>query len=248
MAGALVLNGLDLFSGIGGLSLALSPWVKTIAYCENDRYCQSVLLSRMRSGDISTAPIWDDVTNLLPEMLPGHEIDIIIAGFPCQDISVSGSRKGLAGKRSGLFFEVIRLVRELRPKFVFLENVTGIFTGDNIGVIAAALTDLRYDCRWGVLSAADVGAPHRRERWFALAHAKSVGRRQGDQDTCGNSERKKAQEKWSGPSDFLGWQAQPIVSRVDDGAAFRVDRLRGLGNAVVPQQAREAFERLIGFK
>jgi len=76
-----MLNGLDLFSGIGGLSLALSPWVRPIAYCENDRYAQAVLLSRMYDGQLPSAPIWDDVTTLLPELLPGSEIDIISEAF-----------------------------------------------------------------------------------------------------------------------------------------------------------------------
>jgi len=75
------MNGLDLFSGIGGIGIALEPWVRTVAYCERDRYAQGVLLSRMRSGDIDTAPIWDDVTTLRGDMLP--RIDIIFGGFPC---------------------------------------------------------------------------------------------------------------------------------------------------------------------
>ena len=122
-----MLNGLDLFSGIGGLSVALSPWAKPIAYCENDRYCQAVLLSRMSDGQIETAPIWDDITTLVSGMLPRNGIDIIYAGFPCQDISVAGTGKGLGGERSGLFFEIVRLASELRPRFVFLENVP-VFT------------------------------------------------------------------------------------------------------------------------
>lgn len=113
-----MLNGLDLFSGIGGLTIALEPWVRPIAYCENDRYAQSVLLSRMRSGEIATAPIWDDVRTLRGDLFRDG-VDIISGGFPCQDISVAGTGKGLAGERSGLFFEIVRLARELRPKFIF---------------------------------------------------------------------------------------------------------------------------------
>ena len=89
------MNGLDLFSGIGGISLALNPWVRTVAYCERDPYAQSVLLSRMQSSHIDYAPIWDDVQTLKGEELP--EIDIISGGFPCQDISVAGNGAGLAG-------------------------------------------------------------------------------------------------------------------------------------------------------
>ena len=121
-----MLNGLDLFSGIGGISIALSPWVRTIAYCEQDRYAQSVLLSRMSEGKLHRAPIWDDVQTLTGEMLP--TIDIIFGGFPCQDISVAGRGEGLGGERSGLFYEIIRLTKETRTPFVFLENVPAIRT------------------------------------------------------------------------------------------------------------------------
>ena len=163
-----MIYGLDLFSGIGGLSLALSPWVKPIAYCEKDRYAQSVLLSRMQHNEISTAPIWDDITTLLPSMLPRHGIDIIYGGFPCQDISVAGNGKGLEGERSGLFFEIMRLAKEIKPQFIFLENVPAIRTR-GLGTVIQEFTSAGYDCRWGCLSAYDVGAPHFRERWFLLA-------------------------------------------------------------------------------
>jgi DNA (cytosine-5)-methyltransferase 1 len=122
----------------------------------------------MRSGDIDSAPIWDDVTTLRGDMLP--RIDIISGGFPCQDISVAGLGKGLAGERSGLFFEIARLVRECQPRFVFLENVPAIRTRGGERVVKE-LASIGYDCRWTTLSAAAVGAPHKRERWFLLAHA-----------------------------------------------------------------------------
>jgi DNA (cytosine-5)-methyltransferase 1 len=162
------MNGLDLFSGIGGIGLALEPWVRTVAYCEREPYAQGVLLSRMQSGEIDRAPIWDDVTTLRADMLP--RIDIIFGGFPCQDLSVAGRGKGLAGERSGLFFEIARLIRECQPRFVFLENVPAIRTRGGERVVKE-LASLGYDCRWTTLSAASVGAPHKRERWFLLAHA-----------------------------------------------------------------------------
>lgn len=166
------LNGLDLFSGIGGIGIGLEEWVRTACYCEQDRYAQGVLLSRMQSGDIDRAPIWDDVQTLKGTLLP--KIDIIFGGFPCQDISVAGNGKGLEGKRSGLFFEIARLASELRPKFIFLENVTAI-TVRGLERITMELTALGYDCRWTVVSAAEVGANHLRERWFLLAYANSNG-------------------------------------------------------------------------
>jgi len=162
------MNGLDLFSGIGGITKALEGYVRPVAYCENDRYAQAVLLSRMASGDIPLAPIWDDVRTLQKISL-AEGIDIIYGGFPCQDISQAGRGAGLAGKRSGLFYEIARLIGEIRPRFVFLENVPAIrLRGGN--VVVGELARLGYDCRWAPLSAADVGANHERERWWLLAH------------------------------------------------------------------------------
>jgi len=168
------LNGLDLFSGIGGISLGLSDWVRTLAYCERDQYAQSVLLSRMSEGTIDKAPIWDDIRTLGATQF-ATPIDIIFGGFPCQDLSVSGKGEGISGERSGLFFDVVRLTRELNPKFVFLENVPAIRTR-GLDQVLQEFTKAGYDCRWTMLSASSVGALHKRERWFLLAHSiKSSG-------------------------------------------------------------------------
>lgn len=161
-----MIYGLDLFSGVGGLSLALQGWVRPVAYCELDPYVRGVLLSRMRSGDLAVAPIWDDVKTLSGLHLPA--VDLVYSGFPCQDISVAGAGRGLTGERSGLVREILRLVEECRPTFIFLENVPAIRTrgGEAVG---KELARLGFDCRWTVVSAADVGAPHLRKRWFLLA-------------------------------------------------------------------------------
>jgi DNA (cytosine-5)-methyltransferase 1 len=300
------MNGLDLFSGIGGLALALDGMVKPIAYCEIDRYAQAVLLSRMSDRRIALAPIWDDVRTLRGHDLP--DIEIIYGGFPCQDISCAGNGAGLGGERSGLFFHIARLVSETNPRFVFLENVPAIRTRGLNGVVQT-LTELGYDCRWTVVSAAEVGAPHLRKRWFLLAHARSeflrdesgrrgrptgaseaVARDHGEQKSLAHAaspklkrERAEPSGQSDGPSDsgsnvanplregplssaqagihcgeesarprheqFGGlswWSIEPNVGRVANGVPARVDRLRGLGNAVVPLQAKVAFERLIG--
>lgn len=298
------LNGLDLFSGIGGISQALAPWVRTIAYCERERYPQAVLLSRMERGEIDVAPIWDDVCTLNAGMLP--RIDIISGGFPCQDLSTAGLRKGLAGERSGLFFEIARLTRELRPRFVFMENVAGIFAGDTLGAVGGALASIGYDCRWGVLSAYDVGAPHIRERWFCLAYSTGARNKREPREICETKRgqigtlcwklrgaSKKSENLAHAPSIRGGenngagesnefnkdgkiqslahstgvyaqrfhngsrqvefgrsgwWEVEPAVGRVADGIPMRNDRLKCLGNGVVPQQVQEAFQRLAGLK
>jgi DNA (cytosine-5)-methyltransferase 1 len=161
-------NGLSLFSGIGGLDLALSEWVRPIAYCEAEPYAQAVLMSRMWDGRLVRAPIWPDVRTL-------RGCDLLYGGFPCQDISAAGAGAGLAGERSGLYFELERIVRETKPAFVFLENVPAIRTR-GLGRVVWGLSELGYDCRWTVVSAAEVGAWHLRKRWFLLAHASTGGR------------------------------------------------------------------------
>jgi DNA (cytosine-5)-methyltransferase 1 len=239
------LNGLDLFSGIGGLSLALRPWVRTVAYCENERYAQAVLMSRMSSGELEVAPIWDDVRSLSGEVLP--PIDIIFGGFPCQDISVAGAGAGLAGERSGLIEEVYRLSGELRPRFIFLENVPAI-TFRGLGSVVSRLAEMGYDSRWTVLSAGQLGAVHLRERWWLLAHANGDRLQARDQRYSGRlsdlprfvTERRVA---WASERTL-----EPRVARAGDGVPLWVNRIKGLGNAVVPLQARVAFQRLLGIE
>lgn len=273
-----MLNGLDLFSGIGGITIALSPWVRPVAYCEADRYVQANLLSRIGNGDLPSAPIWDDVRTLQSSQLP--RIDIIYGGFPCQDISVAGTGKGLDGERSGLFFEIVRLTRDCRPRFVFLENVPAI-TCNGLDRVLLELIALRYDCRWTIVSAAEMGATHLRERWFLLAHAngeyrgdkwetmESDNRKMGNASQVGNGcaitpngngngleagNKRNAIGVSVPPSNglagFVAWTSerpsQPRVDRTGDGIQNRLDRTKSLGNAVVPCQAREAFQRLMG--
>jgi DNA (cytosine-5)-methyltransferase 1 len=259
-------NGLDLFSGIGGLSIALQPWVRTVAYCECDRYAQGVLLSRMRDGALERAPIFTDVQKLHANHLP--QVDIVAGGFPCQDLSVAGTGAGLEGKRSGLVFELLRIVSECRPRFVFLENVPALAVR-GLDRLLLELDALGYDARWTIVSAGEVGAPHLRERIWILAHANGRGEQQTFRTSRPGRERfanldgeaehvddaLRGRHGVSNEEVFTGrdgafdagwWATEPDVGRVAHGVAHRVDRIRGLGNAVVPQAAREAFMRLMG--
>ena len=252
-----MINALDLFSGIGGISLALKDYVRPIAFCEIDKYCQKVL-----SKNFPNIPIHDDVKTLGGEQFNG-KIDIIYGGFSCQDISVAGLGKGLEGERSGLFYEIVRLTKEIQPSFVFLENVPAI-RRRGLFAIVSEFTELGYDCRWTIVSARVVGAAHLRKRWFFLAHASRKRlERQGDgtkhsetkytkselsneslahttsrNDWKSNSRKSERQIQQSrerngeGYMDRSWWFSEPNVDRVVDGVPFRVDRVKALGNIV----------------
>lgn len=174
-----MLNGLDLFSGYGGIARALSPWVRTVAYCENDYYRQLALMCEMQRGRIDRAPIWTDVRTLRRESI-GIEIDIITGGWPCQGHSRAGSRTGLAHDASSLAKEFIRVVCEIRPKFVFFENVPGVLES-GLDAVVSDFTKNGYVGRYGSLSCRDVGpAWHQRERiWGFIADSRRVGSAQG---------------------------------------------------------------------
>lgn len=251
------MNGLDLFSGIGGITQSLEGYVRPVAYCELDRNAQGVLLSRIIRGSIPYAPIWDDISSLRKSMLP-DTIDIIYGGFPCQDFSIAGLGKGMGGKRSILFQEIFRLISEISPKFVFLENVPKIIDrGGALLSITRQLAELRYDCRWGVLSSGRMGANHLRRRWWLLAHAIGKRRTKVEEKCQGQraevycplpKEKRYGQHHLQIPVVIPISEASEGVHRVDDGIHEELHNIRALGNSVDPRVAREAFERLMGLK
>lgn len=274
-----MLRSLDLFSGYGGIALALREWCDPIAYVEIEEYAQRVIAERMADGSLPRAAILGDVKNIEGEV---GDCDIITGGFPCQDISAAGLGKGLEGERSSLFFEIARLAEEIQPRFIFLENVPAIRTR-GLFAIATTLSEMGYDLRWTSVSAEYVGAPHKRERWFLLAHSNrepigiqsrrlsrsqrsdaTISELDGEKGIVANSERLRCELRRepegrsqgeiteSTPThksclipDSRTWEVEPELGRVADGIAYRVDRIRALGNGVVPEQARVAFKRLM---
>ncbi len=292
---------LDLFSGIGGFSLGLErAGMETVAFCEISPVCRHLLAHHWPN-----VPCFDDVTTLTGEQV--GPVDVICGGFPCQDISFAGKGAGLAGERSGLWREYARLVRELRPAFVVVENVAALL-GRGLGDVLGDLASLGYDAWWDCIPASAVGAPHRRDRLWIVAYARGQqhegfgdalrreitaglsasaavrgrsvahpasdrrnqvdtnagrrgegacstegprprGRGRGDDvanalsqrgrrrdgerqdavhaDACGQAVGARSDGGW--------WSAEPDVGRVAHGVPARVDRLHGLGNAVVPQ-------------
>jgi len=234
------MQALDLFSGIGGMSLGLRKWVTTVAYCEKDQFCRGVLFKRMEDGLLPRGPIWPDI-----ELLDGHElhgkIDIILAGFPCQNISTAGNGDGLEGEQSRLFFEVARLVGEIKPTYVFIENVSSL-RSRGLETVITSLSERWYDCRWQNIRASDAGAPHARQRCFILAHA--LGERRA-RHRVGTPARWPAFDVFAESAGWNDWpRGETGLCGADDGLPdelHRSARLRVLGNAVVPQQAALAF-------
>jgi DNA (cytosine-5)-methyltransferase 1 len=169
---------LDLFSGIGGFSLGLErAGMKTVAFCEIEPYCRAVL--RKHWPDV---PIYDDIRTLTADRLAtdGIGVDVICGGFPCQDISEAGLRKGLQGERSGLWREYSRLIRELRPRFAIVENVSELLP-NGMGDVLGDLAEIGYDAEWHSIPALAIGADHIRERVWIIAYPDGAGAEDADE-------------------------------------------------------------------
>jgi len=222
----------SLFAGIGGLDLGLErAGMECLWQVEINDYATQVLERHWpgvrRHRDVRTFPPAGD-----------WSVDLICGGFPCQDISNAGRRSGIEGSQSGLFFEVIRVARQLRPRFLLLENVSALLAR-GMGTVLRELAEIGYDAEWHCISSASMGAPHKRERVFIMAHSNIEGL-QG-RNSKGVPERTVERITGKGGS-CTGelsdhWVTEPDVGRVADGVPRRVDRLKCLGNAVVPQVA-----------
>ena len=174
-----VLTSISLFSGYGGFDLALrlaGIESRTVCYVEWDKYCQQVIQARIEDGVLDDAPIWDDVREF--DGLPWRgRVDIISASPPCQPYSQAGKLRGASDDRN-LFPDTLRIVSEIRPKTLYLENVPGLNVRPKDGrpaygaVVVGELAALGYDCRWDTVSAKDAGAPHLRKRWWRVADSR----------------------------------------------------------------------------
>ena len=308
---------LDLFSGIGGFSYAAERIVggyKTTQFVETDSYCQSVLRK-----NFPNIPIHDDIKTFTAKK---GQFDVLTAGFPCQDLSVAGRQAGIGeGTRSGLFYEIIRLLGEIQPKFVLFENVRNLLShekGTTFQEILFQIAKAGYDAEWSVISAKDVGACHKRERIWIIAYPFSngvqsrlqgsvlrereffsnqlegsevgseIGRcsknftnsnNDGSSSTEGiringktNSSSQEREDKISKSkrsskstdsrtiqqtteckwkyrgdpvnSDWERYVSKPQLRRGDDGLSNRVDRIKALGNSIVPNCAAVPLQRI----
>jgi DNA (cytosine-5)-methyltransferase 1 len=257
------MNVLDLFSGIGGFSLGLErAGMRTVAFCEIDPFCRKVLAKHWPG-----VPIYHDVREISAYRLRTDciAVDVICGGFPCQDISIAGAGAGIEGERSGLWSEYARLIGELRPRYVIVENVAALLSR-GLDKVLGDLAALGFDAEWHCIPASAIGAPHERDRIWIVANSRS--RRRGEPD--GRQVEQPRRAKTISPSEALAdtdasyrdgrngalqmgrieiareiadngyarraqWSTEPGVGRVAHGIPDRVDRVGSLGNAVVPQ-------------
>ena len=229
----------SLFTGIGGIDLGLERAGFEIAWqCELDSWCRQLLHQHWPS-----VPQYEDVTELRGGQL--EPVEMLAGGFPCQDVSVAGRQAGLKeGTRSGLWSEYARLIGEIRPRYVLVENVPGLLVR-GMDRVLGDLSEIGYDAEWHCIPASYIGAPHQRDRIWIMAYSSSTGLEgyTGDGEDCGEPGRfgTKAGGPVSKGSLLCGglpkgrWPSEPDVGRVAHGIPNRVDRLKCLGNALVPQ-------------
>ena len=256
------MNELALFAGAGGGILGghLLGW-RTVCAVERDAYAAQVLAQRQNDGILRPFPIWSDVTTFDGKPWRGI-IDVISGGFPCQDISVAGSGAGLDGERSGLWSEFARIIGEVRPRFVFVENSPAL-TSRGHGVVLGDLAAMGFDAEWGVVSAKNAGAPQLRERIWIVAHSTNEGIHERGRLDCSEKEvqksvrifqngissrvgKEKSDMARRGYSGSRWWGSESNVGRVANGVAYRMDRLKAIGNGQVPAVAATAFDLLSG--
>ncbi|MEO0374611.1 MAG: DNA (cytosine-5-)-methyltransferase [Cyanobacteria bacterium P01_A01_bin.17] len=239
-----MLTHLDLFSGIGGFAVAaqMVGGIETTQFVEINPYCQKVLTERFPG-----VPIHDDITTFTA--IP-RQFDFITAGWPCTDISRANARgKGLTGERSGLFFEIIRILRNCRPRYLLLENSPALLNfrgGRDMGAILWELSACGYDADWSIVSACSVGAPHTRERLFIVAYPNGINGPVGLAVHPQHEELLQAEYQKTGISPWS--EAPPHSSGMVNGLSNRTHRVVGLGNAVVPQVAAIALQKVLNME
>ncbi len=206
----MTLRVLDLFSGIGGFSLGLErAGMQTVAFCEIEPFARRVLAKHWPK-----VPIYGDVRELTADALrrDGITVDVICGGFPCQDVSLAGKRVGIEGERTGLWREFRRLIGELRPRYVLAENVPGILSS-GAGVVLGDLAALGYNALWECIPASALGAPHRRDRWWLVAHPDGG-------DACAERQQRGGEQRQQPEDRGAGWLADADCEQRNGGGDF----------------------------
>jgi DNA (cytosine-5)-methyltransferase 1 len=217
------LRTLSLFAGIGGFDLGLerTGGFATVAFCEVDERCHHVLAKNWPG-----VPIYEDVRNLSAQHLTadGVSVDVICGGFPCQNISLAGRMEGITGSKSALWQHYRRLIEEIEPQWVIIENAPTL-RSHGLDVLLSKLAALRYDAEWHCLPVNAFGAPHRRDRLWIVAYP--AGLRDGLPPL-------EISTGWDQSQHRAWWDTEPGVGRVVDGLFAEPHRLAQLGNAVCP--------------
>jgi DNA (cytosine-5)-methyltransferase 1 len=260
-------------TGYGGLEIGVAEAVgplRVLAYVEREAFACANLVAQIEAGRLPAAPVWTDLRSFDARPLLGC-VDILTGGYPCQPFSIAGDRRGEADPRH-LWPSLRRIIGECRPGWCFFENVRG-HVSLGLRDVRRDLAKLGYRVEAGLFSAEEVGAHHQRERVYILAHADSLRERQpegGEPDERGRSgnggpplrladacrprvagagtepARADRRDQWRVPTASSGWPSEPDVGRVVDGCPNRTDRVRLLGNGVVPACAEHAFRTLYG--
>lgn len=233
---------LDLFSGIGGFSLGLerTGGFETVAFCEIDPFCQKVLNKHWPD-----VPIYNDVRTIDYE----GTVDVITGGFPCQDVSVAGSQKGIGeGTRSGLWSECTRLISHYRPQYAIFENVTNLLNGNRgswFGTVLRDLASCGYNAEWQCIRACTAGLPHKRDRVWILAYPAEKrwdipkNKAPISSKMRSISHYKQSGHRWKrkigGHSmERVGWTVEPRICGSHDGLPDDSHRIGALGNSIIP--------------
>ncbi len=241
------MNELALFAGGGGSILAaeLLGW-RTVAAVEIDPGARQIVIDRQRDGSIKPFPIWDDVSTFDGKPWAGT-VDVVTGGFPCQDISQCGAGAGIQGERSGLWKQMARIICEVRPAHVVVEN-SPMLTNRGLGVVLGDLARMGFDAKWGVFRASSIGAAHHRARFFLVANAYGAKLEGLDiQKPIGFDSKKSRRRQFARAIDAaLPANDYASMPRNSDDVARGMDGLKATGNGWVPAVAARAIRMLGG--